>query len=985
MRYVVGMLLLLAAAGFALAQDPGVAPPGLDYAAPKHESSPDAPKIFEHSQEAGADETFLLVGDGLTDNVVLWGMSDKAETGQEWKPKVQFCNGRYLAATLPGNSYDGVFVGWVGSEKGWSKPFVLNAPQCWWGMPDKARVGTEIAIYGRNLARRPDFDRCAVFLKQVNAQTGRWLTVSECGKFRVKADLPADLPGGDYLLWCHTGTGGAFGWSNAMQINVDGRTADEPRHFRPDGFTEEGLRAAIAAAQAAGGGVVDLPQGVMEFTGTLKVGKGVVLTGTGKDETILRSVNRKAGFAEVQPGRWDSAPGGVHTPGDVMEYALSVPKDGEWTVWLRYATEMSKWKQAGVSGNMVLIADDGEPVPLDNLPNTGSFGTFKWTRSAKMKLSAGPHGLTWKNVKGGGLALDAMVFALDPTFTPSDAPFPETSDTVVVIQGEDCTKFECRDGSLPGRWHVAVWLCGDGGGLASLSIEGAPVTDVGVLVRDEQFPRWIEDCTVTNVRVRGVEGKRSENRAVHLCYAKRASVCGNELWARAPIYMSGVRQCAIAENRLVCQTRFGGNALAAILGRTNIIEECAIENNVVGCPPGQGAGGPTVMRMIWVSTGHGSISRNYMAGNRADRARFGGVAGMEQNVGEMILFEANQRIMFHGRIESAGDRAVVLPKTVPRTPDDRLGSVKRESLPVDEQGNETPFWPPDLTADDGEGEPTIDQYCVTVLDGKGVGQTRRVARREGNLLTLDRPWREVPDAGALVVACTLYHRNLVVGNETCDGMTGVQLWIGCVENIVSGNVIRRQRKPGLFLFSNCTTLASSMPRTWNRGIGPLHFNLIEGNLTDECSAGALLTSGDAPEVPIEFPRNMGNVIRHNSFIRNRTGGVVITSRKKTGADPSPSVVGAVVEMNVARDALIGYHVGSSADFIVLRRNHAYFWYPVANATGAPVAFQFDFPGTYVVEENTIEGIHGTYHGSIVKERHVYREKESEENKAAVKK
>mgnify|MGYP001135361865 CR=1 FL=1 len=59
-------------------------------------------------------------------------------------------------------------------------------------------------------------------------------------------------------------------------------------------------------------------------------------------------------------------------------------------------------------------------------------------------------------------------------------------------------------------------------------------------------------------------------------------------------------------------------------------------------------------------------------------------------------------------------------------------------------------------------------------------------------------------------------------------MTGVQLWISCIENVVSGNEIRRCRKPGVYLFGICSTLASSMPMTWNRGIGPLSFNHIEG-------------------------------------------------------------------------------------------------------------------------------------------------------------
>ena len=73
---------------------------------------------------------------------------------------------------------------------------------------------------------------------------------------------------------------------------------------------------------------------------------------------------------------------------------------------------------------------------------------------------------------------------------------------------------------------------------------------------------------------------------------------------------------------------------------------------------------------------------------------------------------------------------------------------------------------------------------------------------------------------------------------------------------------------------NGTTLTSSMPRTWNRGISPLFWNVAEGNRAEECSAGALVTSGDAAALPVEFPRALGNVLRHNSLIRNRSDGVV---------------------------------------------------------------------------------------------------------------
>jgi hypothetical protein len=270
--------------------------------------------------------------------------------------------------------------------------------------------------------------------------------------------------------------------------------------------------------------------------------------------------------------------------------------------------------------------------------------------------------------------------------------------------------------------------------------------------------------------------------------------------------------------------------------------------------------------------------------------------------------------------------------------------------------------------DDGTSEPPIGEYYVTVFSGRGQGQTRRVLRREGERLLLDRPWRVAPAKGSVVAVGTAFYQNLIVGNHTPDGMTGIQLWISCVENVIAANTIARERKPGLFLYANGTTLASSMPRTWNRGISPLFWNECVGNRVEECSAGALVTSGDYPSVPIEFPRTLGNVLRHNSFIRSRGDGVVLTSRRTAtdGKDRSPSVAGTIVEFNVVRDAVTAYRAGASADAAVFRRNHAYFWYPVNNSTNAPVAFQVDEPAaTVAIEQNSVEGRNGVGEKGIV--------------------
>jgi hypothetical protein len=246
--------------------------------------------------------------------------------------------------------------------------------------------------------------------------------------------------------------------------------------------------------------------------------------------------------------------------------------------------------------------------------------------------------LTWKNVKGGGISLDAFVFALDPAYVPSQTPWPVSGPGVIVLQAEDCTRFISKEGRLPGGDRAAVWLAGDGAGLQDLTLLGDAQVNYGIAVASPQAVRRVADCLVERVRV-------------------------------------------------------------------------------------------------------------------AD----------------------------------------------------------------------------------------------------------------------------------------------------CDRKQG--------ENIIAGNTIARQRKPGLFLYANGTTLASSMPRTWNRGISPLFWNLCEGNRVEECSAGALVTRGDESNLPIEFPRALGTVLRHNSFIRSRSDGVVLTSRPTPAGvkDSAASVTGTIVEFNVVRDAQVAEH------------------------------------------------------------------------------
>ena len=961
------MLAALLAASAAGSPPGEPEPPGPAYALPERPTAEGAPLVASFTDDAGPDESFLLVGERLTRDVVAWGAHPDAACGREVKPKVQMLDPKngLLVATLPERSFDGPFAVWVKNDAGFSAPVVLNAPQAWWCSPDEPLAGERVRIFGRNLARRPHFAKAFVWLA---GPSPCWLEVAKAGKYELEVVLPESLKAGDYELWVHAGRGGEIGWGRPLKLTI----GERPRVSlwgkpRTRSVRDGNVQKAIDDLAARGGGIVRVPKGTFQIHGTLAVPAHVMVQGAGRGKTILQTTSDPAAsFARIHGSGWNQGPGRIHTPGDTMTYHVEFPRAATWHVWLRYATEMSQWGQEGVSNNMELSVHGGKPVPLGNLPNTGSFGTFKWSKSVAMHIPAGMHEVIWRNVKGGGINLDAFVFALDPEYVPTDTPLPKPGEGRIVLQGEDVVRFETKEGMLPGADRAAVWLAGEGAAIRDLTICGSSRANLGIVVRSPEHPAWVGGCRVERVTVRDVEGKQLENCGIRLYNAHHAVVRESELWGRAPIFLSGVRQCRFEGNRLVSVTLWGGNSEAYILGRNDIIHECIVEGNVCANPPGAEAGGPTGRRLIWLSTGHGSVDNNWLAHNREDCARFGGVAGTDQNVGEMILFEANERFAYYGPLADAGPDSVTLPATVPRTPDERLGSVKREMLAHDAEGNETPFWPPD--EDDGSNEPPLAEYFVTVLWGRGLGQTRRVAAREGTALRLDRPWRVAPEAGSRVVVHTAFYRNHIVGNRCLDGMTGIQLWITCIENIVSANEIARQRKPAFYLYGNCTTLASSMPRHWNRGIGPLYFNHVEGTRCEETSAGCLVISGEMGQLPVEFPRALGNVVRHNSFIRNRTDGVMLTGNRPTD-DPGPTsaILGTLVEFNVVRDALVGYHVAQSAEVTLFRRNHAYFWYPVSHhATAPPVAFRIDNERAQAaIKLNSIEGIHGGADKSII--------------------
>jgi parallel beta-helix repeat protein len=146
------------------------------------------------------------------------------------------------------------------------------------------------------------------------------------------------------------------------------------------------------------------------------------------------------------------AVGNIHNPGDWMEYKIEVPADGDYAFWMYYEALNGPFGKADMDGRTVLSVDGGAPVPLMNLPDTGSWGDLRWSHAASVRLTKGEHLLKWQNVKGGGLTLEAYALTDDKAWKPVATKPPKTAPDkhLIVIQAENFVRSHGRQLSISG-------------------------------------------------------------------------------------------------------------------------------------------------------------------------------------------------------------------------------------------------------------------------------------------------------------------------------------------------------------------------------------------------------------------------------------------------------------------------------------------------------------------------------------------------------
>jgi len=142
----------------------------------------------------------------------------------------------------------------------------------------------------------------------------------------------------------------------------------------------------------------------------------------------------------------------IHNPGDWTEYRVAIPADGDYVLSIYYGALNAPHGRTDMSGRTTLSVDGGEPIPLADLADTGSWAATRWARAAVIRLKRGPRVLRWQNVRGGGLTLDCFALCDDPDWAPSGTALPEPAAGrhLVVFHAEGFSASHGRQLSVGG-------------------------------------------------------------------------------------------------------------------------------------------------------------------------------------------------------------------------------------------------------------------------------------------------------------------------------------------------------------------------------------------------------------------------------------------------------------------------------------------------------------------------------------------------------
>lgn len=268
-----------------------------------------------------------------------------------------------------------VAVLWAQTSAGTSNPWAVNRPQLMLLEENPVRPEQKTRVIGRNLRRGSGSAQILVRARSAKSrktfpvewflQGGRTLFGKPYPSYELGLRFPA-LDPGEYELYVHNGSGGAYGWSLPLRFAVAAQRPP-PRVLlaatfgvKGDGVADDtaAFRRAVEAAGKQTPCVLRFGPGVFQISGQVVVPRGVRFQGSGKGVTTLRNVPDKEFVGEFPEGLAGWTESGARNAGYEGPITPSPGYARDWWPYYQGSTVM-----------FVLRSDSGfEDLSLEGCP-----------------------------------------------------------------------------------------------------------------------------------------------------------------------------------------------------------------------------------------------------------------------------------------------------------------------------------------------------------------------------------------------------------------------------------------------------------------------------------------------------------------------------------------------------------------------------------------------------------------------------------------
>lgn len=257
---------------------------------------------------------FTVFGEGFDDETEVYISGVDSYTIPEYTDakkilceKINMDNeGQSITCRMPKSADNLVYNLWAVNKYGESAAVPLNGARPQWASVDKIAPNMEFKIVGRNMSAASFGGRTSTYAALYDGIKHYFLNVVDVNEFAITVKCPEGIPVGNYDIYVTNNSKTWFKIEDKRQIYVSGNVYDPislgvqwAEKFNWDkkinvspvanGDSTERIQEAIDRLYAAGGGMVTLSAGTFNIK-ELTLKKGVVLSGSGKETTILNDI-----------------------------------------------------------------------------------------------------------------------------------------------------------------------------------------------------------------------------------------------------------------------------------------------------------------------------------------------------------------------------------------------------------------------------------------------------------------------------------------------------------------------------------------------------------------------------------------------------------------------------------------------------------------------------------------------------------------------